>query len=350
MATANSTNATASVNAKIYVLEKIAATTGTAAAGGTLSAAVYWSGLMVTFNGVQTLITNPIVRVNTTTASTGSGASNSWTMTIPTPANGNTLVAAITLHPSALSPGLTNITQSGATWVRAAYSPNPGGTVTEIWYATNVFNADSTVTFNTTNAFTFRQAAIVAEYSGVNTINPLDVTASSSGVNTTSASTGTTATTSQGNELWFGAIGLTNSTQTLEIPSNGFVIIATANSTNSISANNAKVYALENIVATTGTAASGGTVSVATSWSGVMVALKGFSADAITALNYTMSGSPGAQSLDFSWTGSFKLQSQTNALNVGLNTNWYDYPGGDSSPVSVPVDASNGSVFFRLSK
>jgi hypothetical protein len=63
-----------------------------------------------------------------------------------------------------------------------------------------------------------------------------------------------------------------------------------------------------------------------------------------------MSGSPGAQSLDFSWTGSFKLQSQTNALNVGLNTNWYDYPGGDSSPVSVPVDASNGSVFFRLSK
>jgi hypothetical protein len=296
------------------------------------------------------LTTNSIVRVNTTTANTGSGATNAFVVTIPAPANGNTLVAAITLHPTTTSPALTNITQSGATWVRAAYSPNPGGTVIEIWYATNVVNADTNVTFITTNGFTWRQAAIVAEYSGINAINPLDVTATSSGTNTAAPSTGTTAATSQGNELWFGAIGLTNSTQTLEIPSNGFVIMAAANSTNSTSGNNAKVYALENIAATTGTAASGGTLSVAANWSGVMVALKGFSADAITTLNYTLSGSPGAQSLDFSWTGSFKLQSQTNALNVGLSTNWYDYPGGGSSPVSVPIDSSNDSVFFRLSQ
>jgi autotransporter-associated beta strand protein len=68
------------------------------------------------------------------------------------------------------------------------------------------------------------------------------------------------------------------------------------------------------------------------------------------ALNYTLSGSPGAQSLNFSWTGSFKLQSQTNALTVGLSTNWYDYPGGGSSPVVVPVSSSSASVFFRLSQ
>ena len=62
-------------------------------------------------------------------------------------------------------------------------------------------------------------------------------------------------------------------------------------------------------------------------------------------LNFTNTGS----TLEFSWTGSFKLQVQTNSLNVGLSTNWSDYPGGGSSPVSVPVDAANGSVFFRLS-
>ena len=52
--------------------------------------------------------------------------------------------------------------------------------------------------------------------------------------------------------------------------------------------------------------------------------------------------------LEFSWTGNFKLQAQTNALSVGISSNWVDYPGGNSSPVSVPLDATQGSVFFRL--
>ena len=68
-------------------------------------------------------------------------------------------------------------------------------------------------------------------------------------------------------------------------------------------------------------------------------------------LHYVISGSPGSQSLDFDWTGSFKLQWQTaNTLSAGLTTNWVDYPGGGSSPVSVPVGSSVGSAFFRLSQ
>lgn len=62
-------------------------------------------------------------------------------------------------------------------------------------------------------------------------------------------------------------------------------------------------------------------------------------------LNYTNNGT----NLGFSWSGAFKLQSQTNGLNVGISTNWGDYPGGGSSPVSVPIDVLRGSVFFRLS-
>jgi autotransporter-associated beta strand protein len=61
-------------------------------------------------------------------------------------------------------------------------------------------------------------------------------------------------------------------------------------------------------------------------------------------LNYTNTGS----ALQFSWTGNFKLQSQTNSLSVGLRSNWVDYPGGSASPISVPVDPAQGSVFFRL--
>jgi autotransporter-associated beta strand protein len=52
--------------------------------------------------------------------------------------------------------------------------------------------------------------------------------------------------------------------------------------------------------------------------------------------------------LQFSWDGSFKLQAQTNAVNAGISNNWWDYPAGGTSPVIVPIDVANGSVFFRL--
>jgi fibronectin-binding autotransporter adhesin len=56
----------------------------------------------------------------------------------------------------------------------------------------------------------------------------------------------------------------------------------------------------------------------------------------------------GGGQLQFSWTGAYKLQAQTNALSIGISNNWADYPGGGSSPVTVPVDPAQGSVFFRL--
>jgi fibronectin-binding autotransporter adhesin len=63
----------------------------------------------------------------------------------------------------------------------------------------------------------------------------------------------------------------------------------------------------------------------------------------------TLNVSPlGGGNLQFSWTGSFKLQAQTNSLTVGLRSNWGDYPGGGTSPVTVAVNPTNGTVFFRL--
>jgi autotransporter-associated beta strand protein len=58
----------------------------------------------------------------------------------------------------------------------------------------------------------------------------------------------------------------------------------------------------------------------------------------------------GGGALQFSWTGSFKLQSQTNPLAVGLRTNWSDYPGGSASPVDVTNNGLPGTVFFRLAQ
>ena len=52
--------------------------------------------------------------------------------------------------------------------------------------------------------------------------------------------------------------------------------------------------------------------------------------------------------IQFLWAGNFKLQAQTNNLNAGLGTNWSDYPGGSTSPLTMPIVATNPLVFFRL--
>ncbi|HEU5071224.1 MAG TPA: autotransporter-associated beta strand repeat-containing protein [Verrucomicrobiae bacterium] len=52
--------------------------------------------------------------------------------------------------------------------------------------------------------------------------------------------------------------------------------------------------------------------------------------------------------LQFSWTGAFKLQYQTNSAAVGLGTNWMDYPD-TSNPVNVTNSPAIPATFFRLS-
>ena len=52
--------------------------------------------------------------------------------------------------------------------------------------------------------------------------------------------------------------------------------------------------------------------------------------------------------IQFWWPGSFKLQVQTNSFASGPGSNWSDYPGGVTSPITVPIDTQSGTVFFRL--
>jgi hypothetical protein len=62
--------------------------------------------------------------------------------------------------------------------------------------------------------------------------------------------------------------------------------------------------------------------------------------------------SVGGGNLTLSWpadhTG-WRLQSQTNALNLGLTTNWFDIAGSTATnEMILPVETANGAVFFRL--
>jgi autotransporter-associated beta strand protein len=62
-------------------------------------------------------------------------------------------------------------------------------------------------------------------------------------------------------------------------------------------------------------------------------------------LSYLKSGN----NLTFTWSGAGSLEWQTNALSTGLGTNWVAYPDGTNG-VTVPIDPSQGSVFFRVAQ
>jgi hypothetical protein len=54
--------------------------------------------------------------------------------------------------------------------------------------------------------------------------------------------------------------------------------------------------------------------------------------------------------LDITWpTTAGHLETQTNGLNMGLGANWVTVPGSTATNhIVVPLDHSNGSVFYRL--
>lgn len=67
-----------------------------------------------------------------------------------------------------------------------------------------------------------------------------------------------------------------------------------------------------------------------------------------TNISYSISGA----AITLSWPSDhlgWRLQAQTNDLAAGLGTTWFDVPGSEATNnVTVPVDSSNGSVFYRL--
>jgi hypothetical protein len=67
-----------------------------------------------------------------------------------------------------------------------------------------------------------------------------------------------------------------------------------------------------------------------------------------TNITYSVSGS----TLSLSWPASYLgwiLQSQTNALNVGINATWTDVAGSAAvTSTNMPINPANPTVFFRL--
>jgi hypothetical protein len=78
--------------------------------------------------------------------------------------------------------------------------------------------------------------------------------------------------------------------------------------------------------------------------------LAGASSVATNPTNITFSVSGG--SLTLSWPTDhigWRLQAQTNTVNVGLTTNWFDVSGSTTTnQVIMPIITTNGTVFYRM--
>lgn len=136
----------------------------------------------------------------------GSGVASgtATTSSIGTTTTGNLMVVCCASN-SATSNDFSSVTDNKSnTYTRAKSQPG-NATDVEIWYAANITGgASHTVTATTTNGF--RNVALVAqEYSGAATTTPLDQTAGATGTSATPSS-GATATTTQADEMVFGAL------------------------------------------------------------------------------------------------------------------------------------------------
>jgi hypothetical protein len=286
-----------------------------------------WQTYVNTTAGHVRLADDPIIRVQDYCRGTTVGSSISVTMT-STPTAGNVEVAVIgTLHVDGVLASVTSITQSGVTWTqqvsKAAYNEN-----IEIWLGVVNSGASTSITVNLNNTASGGGVADICEYSGVATSNFLDLTATNAGTSVY-PDTGTTATTTQADELWIGG-AISNAGSYQREPTDGFTLF------DGLAYSYIYVGYLEKIVSSTGAAhSSTNTDAVAGDWKGCIATFKaattkktywstgllystnllyGTSVSSIDQFNYTVSSLPAQTTLDI-------LFSQDNST-------WYNSTGG----------------------
>lgn len=178
----------------------------------------------------------------------GSSATNSITVTMASnPTNGNLLVAAISTDGYPDDCRVTSITQTNVAWTRAIALYDTVNR--EVWYGVVSASATTGITVALNNTAIYGAVANVCEWSGLTTASPVDKTATFPFTNPTIApGTGTTAATTQNDELCVGDI---ISTETESAPTNSFTLLDGTNLQSSIYSG--YVYRIVSVMGTYGT-------------------------------------------------------------------------------------------------
>jgi hypothetical protein len=184
-----------------------------------------------------------------------------------TPTVGNTLIAAIGNSSDNADCHVSSISQTGVSWSKITSSSNyPTILVeSEIWLGNVFSSASTTITVNLTQARWYH-ICNVCEYSGLLS-SPLDKTASNIGSGNT-VDSGTTATTTQTNELWVGSLCGGSGSAGLSNVTNGFTML------DGVRFISLSVGFCEKIVSTTGSANVSATTAYSPHWAGCIATFK----------------------------------------------------------------------------
>jgi hypothetical protein len=122
---------------------------------------------------------------------------------------------------------VSSINETGVVWKRQVRSDSTAYDLdVEIWLGVVLSQASPSITVNLDSLSTNMIVALtidICEYKGIAANSPLDKTATNTGFGST-GDTGITATTTQPNELWIGAILFESSVQQTS-PTNGFLLL-----------------------------------------------------------------------------------------------------------------------------
>jgi len=178
---------------------------------------------------------------------------------------GNLILAFVRMSSSTQTVTLSD--SAGNTYIQAvAQVQNSDGSQVHLFYAKNTLGASAntvTATFSSTNNHPW---LAIYEYKGLNTTNPLDQVASAQGSGSTPNS-GATPTTTSGNELVFGAMGLAASYSGTQTVGSGFSFLE-QDTASSPAANESM------LVTSTGSYTATFTLSGSPNWSAIVATFK----------------------------------------------------------------------------
>ncbi len=209
-----------------------------------------------------------ITRVQGNAKGSTTGTSIAVTM-VSDPTNGNLLVAVICSQ-SIPHYQVSSITQTGVTWTsQIAYQEATYNYFTvEVWVGVIGAGANASITVNLSGDVSDGAVANICEYSGLATVGFLDKTATAVEAGDSAIpKTGTTAATTQADELWIGCIDQ-YAGNAFSNPINGFTLLDGA-----VSGTVVLGY-LEKIVSSTGTANSAVTGTDGNGWAGCIATFK----------------------------------------------------------------------------
>jgi len=255
---------------------------------------------------------------------------------------GNTLIVVASVTDSNGNAILNPITPPSGWSEAVSYTGN--SVTTSIFYKAGAASQTSTGNFNSPIPSGRTEWAIIGiEYSGILSPSPLDQIASNGNFSTT-VTTGTTAATTQADEIWIAGIG--NEQNIVSSPTNGFSIVDT-------NSNYMGLTAFEKVVSSIGTASTGGTVPNGVS-SGVIATFKKGESSPPTPVLVQKAKNTGTTSVSATWpsattAGNLLVAVVSNGKSSGPQ-GVVNAPAGWRSAVSARYNQNGGpriTIFYR---